>query len=431
VDLLANGSLLRLPGGLVKAALGVSYRAEEFDTFTLDTIDGFITPITTPTLHRHVSSIFGEFFVPLVGESNAAAWAHSLQFSAAVRYDDYSDFGSTTNPKFGLSWEPLLGIAIQATYGTSFRAPLLNQIGAPVIPIADPVANPGSPSGISDVIIINGGNPGLKPEKSTSYTAGFDVKPAALPNVKMSATYFHIDFRNRITTPPVVGGNYFNDPVIASFLTLNPPLSLVQSYFDAPGFSNNFPGGPTAVNAIFDQREANIAKSTTAGVDLTVSYDVPMSLGRLGFASAIDRLIQNKFQPIAGVPATALLDTFGEPTRWKARGSVSWRSGAFSVMVTGNYVSSYDNTLFTPATGIASWTTGDLFVSYAGGASAPQYLLRNTSFAFSVLNFTNRDPPYVGIPVADRFPGQPGVPFDPTNASPVGRLVSLQITRRW
>jgi iron complex outermembrane receptor protein len=100
-------------------------------------------------------------------------------------------------------------------------------------------------------------------------------------------------------------------------------------------------------------------------------------------------------------------------------------------MVTGNYVSSYQNTLFTPAEGIASWTTGDLFLSYATGSSVPQYVLRNMTFALSVLNFTNRDPPYVGIPVEYRFPGQPGVPFDPTNASPVGRLVSLQITRRW
>jgi iron complex outermembrane recepter protein len=431
VDLLASGSLFPLPGGLLKAAVGASYRAEEFDTFSLETFDGVSTPLTAPTLHRHVSSVYGEFFVPIIGAANATAWTKSLQLSVSGRYDDYSDFGSTTNPKVGISWEPVGGFALRGSYGTSFRAPLLNQIGAPVESIADPVPNPNSPIGLTDTLIINGGNPNLKPEKSKSFTGGFDVKPELLPNFKLAGTYYHIDFRNRISTPPVVGENYFNDPAIASFLTLNPPLALVQSYFNSPGFQgDNFGNaGPGAVGAIFDQRQANIAKSITSGVDLSVSYDLPTSIGRFGFSSAVERVLQNEFQPLASEPPIELVNTFGEPTRWKARSSVAWRQSGFSVMLTGNYVSNYENNLFSPEQSVASWTTGDLFLSYTTGPTPSQYWLRKLTISFSMLNFTNRQPPFLAIP--SELPGQASIPYDPANASPVGRLVSLQVVKRW
>ncbi len=56
-----------------------------------------------------------------------AAVGSTLDLTAAVRHEDYSDFGSTTDPKVGLVWEPLDGFNLRATYGTSFRAPYLNQ----------------------------------------------------------------------------------------------------------------------------------------------------------------------------------------------------------------------------------------------------------------------------------------------------------------
>ena len=40
----------------------------------------------------------------------------------AARYDDYSDFGSSTNPKFGLNWSPTDWFKVRGSYGTSFRA---------------------------------------------------------------------------------------------------------------------------------------------------------------------------------------------------------------------------------------------------------------------------------------------------------------------
>ncbi len=47
----------------------------------------------------------------------------SLTLSASGRYDDYSDVGSTFNPKVGLTWKPVDGVSIRGNYGESFNAP--------------------------------------------------------------------------------------------------------------------------------------------------------------------------------------------------------------------------------------------------------------------------------------------------------------------
>ena len=48
--------------------------------------------------------------------------------SAALRYENYSDFGSTTNPKFGITYKPFKGLSLKGTYGTSFRAPTFTEV---------------------------------------------------------------------------------------------------------------------------------------------------------------------------------------------------------------------------------------------------------------------------------------------------------------
>jgi iron complex outermembrane recepter protein len=57
-------------------------------------------------------------------------------------------------------------------------------------------------------------------------------------------------------------------------------------------------------------------------------------------------------------------------------------------------------------------------------------MLRGITVALTVENVTNERPPYVAIPLAVAG-GAPAVPFDPANASPVGRFVSLQLSKKW
>jgi hypothetical protein len=60
-----------------------------------------------------VDSVYGELYVPVFGPGNAMPFFERLELNAAVRYDKYSDVGSTTNPKFGINWSPIDAITLR------------------------------------------------------------------------------------------------------------------------------------------------------------------------------------------------------------------------------------------------------------------------------------------------------------------------------
>ena len=54
---------------------------------------------------------------------------HKIDLSLAWRYDDFSDVGDTTNPKYGINWNLTEGFRIRANYAESFVAPPIAVIG--------------------------------------------------------------------------------------------------------------------------------------------------------------------------------------------------------------------------------------------------------------------------------------------------------------
>src|SRR6185437_7278449 len=124
----------------------------------------------------------------------------SLGASAAARYSDYSDFGSTTTYKLGLRWQPTRDFGLRGDYSTGFRAPNLGelygltQFGATLVdpcgptgtivvapgnnsPLAQACRAQGVPNGFqqanTQITTFTGGNAHLRPERSKSFTAGF------------------------------------------------------------------------------------------------------------------------------------------------------------------------------------------------------------------------------------------------------------------
>ena len=55
----------------------------------------------------------------------------NLEIGASLRYDDYSDFGSTTNPKISFRYTPVQSLLLRGSYNTGFAAPTLAQLYAP------------------------------------------------------------------------------------------------------------------------------------------------------------------------------------------------------------------------------------------------------------------------------------------------------------
>ena len=78
---------------------------------------------------RNVWAMFTEANVPIL---------KTLEGNVAVRFDHYSDFGSTTNPKLSIRWQPTRAMLVRASIGTGFRAPGLIGIYEPPAISPDP-----------------------------------------------------------------------------------------------------------------------------------------------------------------------------------------------------------------------------------------------------------------------------------------------------
>jgi len=72
---------------------------------------------------RTVLAFYAQGIFDLKKLFSLTAGIENLSFTAGVRYDDYDDVGSTTNPRFGIVWAPTEKLYFKALYGTAFRAP--------------------------------------------------------------------------------------------------------------------------------------------------------------------------------------------------------------------------------------------------------------------------------------------------------------------
>jgi iron complex outermembrane receptor protein len=111
LDLLFSRIFGALPGGPVGVALGAQYREQELDQWAdPNLVSGALGVTHEPvSADRDILSVYTEFSLPLLD---------SLEAQLALRYEDYSDFGSTTNPKIALRWQPFASLMHRGSYST-------------------------------------------------------------------------------------------------------------------------------------------------------------------------------------------------------------------------------------------------------------------------------------------------------------------------
>jgi iron complex outermembrane receptor protein len=123
-----SGSIVTLPAGDLGFALGVEHRKEE-GSYVPDAFaqSGQSTGLgQKPTRGQYdLNEVYLELNVPLLADM---AFAKELTLNVASRYSDYSNFGGTTNSKFGLTWRPLDELLVRGTYAQGFRAPTINDL---------------------------------------------------------------------------------------------------------------------------------------------------------------------------------------------------------------------------------------------------------------------------------------------------------------
>jgi iron complex outermembrane recepter protein len=425
VDANLDGVLASIPAGSIRYAVGAQYRKESFG-------NTFLFPATINMFYpsREVHAGYVELHVPVIGQTGSSRGDPALELTLADRGERYSDFGSTNNPQIGMIWKALPSVALRGTYGTSFKAPLLselNPVPAQVAAFPNTLFNPVPGEAIPNTLLVYGGNPNLRPEKARVWTIGLDFKPPEVEGLTTKLTYYDIVFTDEIIVAgaSVCSCDAFVDEGFLGpgIVQRNPPPLLVQQLISAPTYLNPFNVDPATIGAIFDSRSMNLSAVKTRGLDFGVGYKRTI-LGT-GIDTGIDGgyifTYDNQFTSVA--PVTSLLNTSYNPINLKLRARALATRGPLSGGVYLNFINAYSDTNVIPYGHVSSWTTADAVVTYAFGSSGAPF--NGVTIALSVINLTDRPPPYVSNPF-----GYP-ITYDGANANALGRYISLRLQKRW
>ena len=388
VDIRASTQWGRLPGGPIGFAVGAEGRRERIEdrpTSIQETGDvlGFSSQIVPEHAARRVGALFVEANLPLIA---------SVEAQLSARYDHYSDFGGTMNPKVALRWQPARTLLLRAAWGTGFRAPTLADLhGAQTERFSfeqaasDPLRCPVTQSEADcDVIfrLLEGGNPDLKPEHSTQYTLGMVWEP--VNGTSASIHYWHMQIRD----------------VLGSL-----DLGTIFDHIDMFGSSNVVRGPPDAEHPSLPGpihhvivTGQNIGRMETAGFDIDLRARSPaLRIGRLSAQLDASYLTKSEGQ-LSNFPAESFLGKYGffSPVpRWRHYASINWERGSWNATLAQTFQTGYSDANPLPDGSprrVSSYSVWDLQGSYSG--------FRNLTVTLGVRNLFDRDPPFTNGPVS-------------------------------
>ncbi|MFT7286620.1 MAG: iron complex outermembrane receptor protein [Halieaceae bacterium] len=228
--------------------------------------------------------------------------------AAAVRWEDFSDFGSTTNSKVATHFEINENVSLRGSFSTGFRAPTPGQSNAFNVSTefnlaTNELENNGTIPSLSPVAQLRGGV-GLEPEESTNMSAGIILE---FGNLAVTLDYFKIELEDRLA------------------------------------ISQNFVLTAEEIDALIDQGVAgadslatfrfftNGLETETTGFDLVATYSLESDMGLTDFNVAYNQTeteVTNSDSGIINPDRTRELEEGLPQTRWNLMATHSmgdWR----------------------------------------------------------------------------------------------------------
>ncbi|WGM38150.1 TonB-dependent receptor [Caulobacter sp. NIBR1757] len=454
-EALISGKMFTLGGGDAAWAVGGQYRRSTFDVWYNDISNRAINPCLDTPINgsKTCAAPSGPFAFLGVG-SNAyveqSTWSGfgelSLPFtdnfnvSLAARYESIEDVGETFNPKISAKWQIIEPLAVRASLGTTFRAPVPSQL------TTDFVTSLQSINGTFRAVDIYG-DPDLEPETATTYNIGVILE---LGGFKASLDYFNFDFQDPITTEPVSGlvAQVFPNGIGAGQMANCASPFASRFSFSGGATCASFASASAASTAItrVSTNTINGAGVQTSGIDLMADYtfdDVgggSLTIG--GNATYVLEYVTDDLK-IAGVVLSKSFDAVGllnyQTTayplpQWKGSLYLEYNNGPHNARVTVRHIDGYTDqrvspfaagTYFTdsgirtaaPANkngkNIDSFTTFD--VTYRA------FLPWDSTLALSVDNIMDEDPPFARLDLS----------YDPFTASGLGRTFKFSLSKKF
>ncbi|CAD5260046.1 TonB-dependent receptor [Alteromonas sp. 38] len=196
---------------------------------------------------------------------------------AAIRYEDYSDFGSEVVYKVAGIYQVSDVVAVRSSYGTGFRAPTPGQQGTTNVstrlPDGFPVATGLFPAG-GDVAQALGAEE-LLPEKSTNFTLGLT---ASYGDLTFTLDYYNIKLEDRLYSVSTrdVSTTVVTDPDADGYDAYQNFLAL-----DGAGVS-----GAASIGGVFFFQ--NAFDTVTEGVDAVATYKIESTYGSTMLTGSIN-----------------------------------------------------------------------------------------------------------------------------------------------
>ncbi|MBT8069199.1 MAG: TonB-dependent receptor [Gammaproteobacteria bacterium] len=454
---LSKAELFNLPAGPVGVLFGAEYRKESFKDDRDDRLDGTIaftdvdgdtfpfisdvinsSPSSDSSGSRNTTSLFVEFAVPVF---------ENFDVQAALRYENASDFDSTTVGKLAFGWRIFEPLLIRGSWSEAFRAPNLITINEELVVRTNTVRNyscqyavdvweagldPDDPDfdAAEDELVCNGGvqrrasgSKELKPEKSTNTSIGFVLEPTE--GMMFTLDYWRIKKKDTIGLFGEVNhslldallrienglsgcASFVGDPAVG-YLTLDPEDI---PFYEAAGIC------PVGQMEYVEDKYANLDTRIVEGYDIGLFYSFDNSWGAWDFS--LRGSFYEKYEQQAGPATQVLIDasesgvfpsTFPAPRGFddllrqdgnqttKYNSSLRWRKGDWGVNLTAYYLSSFIQTSLGERDGqkwrIPSMTTFNVSFDYNVDLWGS-----DSRFRLGINNFTDER-----APLADRYFG--------------------------
>jgi iron complex outermembrane recepter protein len=372
-----------------------------------------IDPETNNVGSRSVYAGYAELNVPIT---------KALDVTAAVRYDKYSDFGNTTNPKFSFRFQPSQQLLMRGSYSTGFRAPSLYEINSAQAytnttiqndPVNCPDGNaiPGKPEAANceqQFQSLTGGNKNLKPEISKNTTLGLAFEPMA--GLTLGLDFYWIRLKQQIGVLDT--DDVFTNPAAyPNTYKRNPAGNLATDGSQCPD---------PATCGYVDLRTQNLGGLNTNGVDLSAKYQMRAAgIGDVGFAlnsTYVTKYEYQNYENGAWIQNAGIYSGAGPVFRWQHNASVNWTGQMFGAGVALHYKSGYVDGALAPSApadaSVSSYTTLDAY-----GSWLPK---KGISLTLGVKNLGDINPP---LSYQTRT-FQAG--YDPRFTDPTGRTFYLR-----
>ena len=391
IDLKASTNIYELPAGPLALALGgqtvhTSLTQSFAPVLQAGELAGFGGAAENIDVSRNQYAVFAELNVPIV---------KNLEGDIQVRYDHYSDFGSTTNPKVSLRWQPYSSLLLRSSYGTGFLAPTLFQLFTPQIQNITPAGssdplrcpNPGAPNAGSNPDCntqfpdLLGGNPNLRPQLSSQWQVGGIYEPS--PGISLGVDYFQLLLSNLVSSG--VPLNVILNPETAATYA-----SLVTRAANCVG------GQPCPITSI-DQRNTNFGKIRIQGYDVDLRAISPKTdWGRVKFE--ISGTLYTRYDThnpdgsytsaIGNQFTGTLSGTVGVIPRWKSYAPLTWEYGPWSATLANTWQSGYLDYQAGPdgnpreVSSVSLWDVQGVYTGF-----------KNTTLTLGIKNLIDTKPP--------------------------------------